>query len=95
MRANELTITSQQDEQHHTPGSVYVIEPLGYCNIISVKVGDGTIRVVVDPTIRPEVNETVWLSMNGENIHLFHNEQAVVHPGRSQKVKSEQQLRNA
>jgi multiple sugar transport system ATP-binding protein len=87
VRANELSITSQQDETHHTPGSVYVIEPLGYCNIISVKVGDGTIRVVVDPTTRPEVNETVWLSMNGENIHLFHNEQAVVHPLQSQKVK--------
>lgn len=87
VRANELSITSQQDEQHHTPGSVYVIEPLGYCNIISVKVGDGTIRVVVDPTTRPEVNETIWLSMNGDNVHLFHNEQAVVHPVRSQKVK--------
>jgi ABC-type sugar transport system ATPase subunit len=66
---------------------VYVLEPLGYCNIISVKVGEGTIRVVVDPTTRPAVNETVWLSMNGENIHLFHNEQAVVHPVQNQKVK--------
>jgi multiple sugar transport system ATP-binding protein len=87
VRANELSITSQQDEQHPTPGFVYVLEPLGYCNIISVKIGDGTIRVVVDPTIKPEINETVWLSMNGENIHLFHNEQALIHPGQSQKVK--------
>lgn len=87
VRANELSIASQQDESHRTPGSVYVIEPLGYCSIISVKVGDGIVRVVVDPTTRPEVNETVWLSMNGENIHLFHDEKAVVHPGRSQKVK--------
>jgi multiple sugar transport system ATP-binding protein len=87
VRANELSITSLQDDSHQTPGSVDVIEPLGYCNIISVKVGDGTIRVVVDPTTRPEVKETVWLSMDGENIHLFHNEQAIVHPMRSQKVK--------
>jgi multiple sugar transport system ATP-binding protein len=87
VRANELSITSLQDDSHQTPGSVDVIEPLGYCNIISVKVGDGTIRVVVDPTTRPEVNETIWLSMNSDNVHLFHNERAVVHPVRSQKVK--------
>ncbi len=87
VRANELSITSQQDVHHHTPGSVDVIEPLGYCNIISVKVGDGIIRVVVDPTIRPKIDETIWLSMNGENIHLFHDEKAVVHPVASQKVK--------
>jgi len=86
VRPNELSITSQHDEQHHTPGSVDVIEPLGYCNIISVRVGDGTIRVVVDPTTRPEVKETVWLSMDGENIHLFHNEKAVVHPVGNKKI---------
>jgi multiple sugar transport system ATP-binding protein len=87
VRAKELSITDQPDEDHQTPGSVYVVEPLGYCNIISVKVGDGVIRVVVDPTIRPEVNETIWLSLDGENIHLFHNERAIVHPIRSQKVE--------
>lgn len=80
VRAHELSISGQQDEQHHTPGSVYVIEPLGYCNIISVKIGDGTVRVVVDPTTKPKVDSTVWVSMNGENIHLFHNEKAIVHP---------------
>jgi multiple sugar transport system ATP-binding protein len=87
VRADELSIASQKDEEHQSPGSVYLIEPLGYCNIITVKVGDGTIRVVVDPTVRPKVDEKIWLSMNGENIHLFHDEKAVVHPVGSQKVK--------
>jgi len=87
VRANELSITSEKDEHHHTPGSVYLIEPLGYCNIITVKIGDGTIRVVVDPTVRPKVDEQIWVSMNGENIHLFHAEKAIVHPVASQKVK--------
>lgn len=84
VRAHELSISAQQDDQHHTPGSVYVIEPLGYCNIISVKIGDGTVRVVVDPTIKPNVDSTVWISMNGENIHLFHHERAIVHPVQNQ-----------
>jgi len=87
IRPNELSISSQQDESHPTPGTVDVIEPLGYCNIITVKIGDGTIRVVVDPTTRPKIKEEIWLSMNGENIHVFHNEKAVVHPLGSQKVK--------
>ncbi len=87
VRPNELSMTSQQDVGHQTPGSVDVIEPLGYCNIISVRVGDGTIRVVVDPTTRPQIKETVWLSLDGENIHLFHNEKAVVHPVGNEKIK--------
>ena len=87
IRPNELSIASQQDEHHPTPGTVYILEPLGYCNIISVKVGDGTLRVVVDPTTRPGVDETIWVSLNGENIHLFYNEKAVVHPVEDQKVK--------
>ena len=86
VRANELSITSHKDEGHRTPGSVYLIEPLGYCNIITVKVGQGTIRVVVDPTVRPRVDETIWMSMSGENIHLFHDEKAIVHPVGNQKV---------
>jgi multiple sugar transport system ATP-binding protein len=87
IRPNELSIAGQQDEHHHTPGFVYLIEPLGYCNIITVKVGDGTLRVVVDPMTHPEVDETIWISLNGENIHLFYNEKAVVHPEVDQKVK--------
>lgn len=87
VRANELSIANQQDEHHHTPGTVDVIEPLGYCNIISVKVGDGTIRVVVDPTTRPKLDEVVWVSMDGENIHLFHDEKAIVHPVGNHKIK--------
>jgi multiple sugar transport system ATP-binding protein len=87
VRPNELTIASQQDERHCTPGSVYVVEPLGYCNIVTVKVGEGTIRVVVDPTTHPKVDESVWVSLNGENIHLFHDEKAVVHPVKGEKVK--------
>jgi multiple sugar transport system ATP-binding protein len=87
VRPNELTIASQQDERHCTPGSVYVVEPLGYCFIVSVRVGEGTIRVVVDPTTHPKVDESVWVSLNGENIHLFHDEKAVVHPVKGEKVK--------
>jgi multiple sugar transport system ATP-binding protein len=86
VRASEMSIAGQEDEQHHTPGEVYVIEPMGYCNIISIKVGDGLVRAVVDPTVRPQSRETVWLSLDCADIHLFHAQKAISHPSRYQEA---------
>lgn len=87
VRPNELNIASQPDERHQAAGQVYVLEPLGYCNILTVRLGDGVIRVVVDPATRPTSNERVWVSLNGENIHLFRDQKAVAHPLGNQKVR--------
>lgn len=86
VRAAEITIASQQDETHRTPAQVYVVEPLGYCNVISARVGDGLVRVVVDPLIRPKINETIWLSLDCNNMHVFYREKAISHPTRNQQA---------
>lgn len=86
VRASEIKMASQQDEVHNTPAQVYVVEPLGYCNVITVRLGDGMVRVVVDPLVRPKVNETVWLSLDCNNMHVFHHEKAISHPTRNQHV---------
>jgi multiple sugar transport system ATP-binding protein len=86
VRASSLTISGHRDNDHEVAGQVYVVEPLGYSNIVSVRIGDGIVRVSVDPSVRPSTGETVWLSLNGNNTHIFHNEKAIGHPNHLSKI---------
>jgi multiple sugar transport system ATP-binding protein len=86
VRASEVTIASQKDEIHQISAEVYVVETLGYCNHITVRLGDCYIRVVVKPLVRPKVGETIWLSLDSNNMHVFYQEKAISHPMRNQKV---------
>ena len=86
VRSSELTISSQQDENHNTPAQVYVVEPLGYSNVITSKIGEGLVRVTVDSHIRPKVNETIWLSLDCDHMHVFYKEKAISHPIRNQNA---------
>jgi multiple sugar transport system ATP-binding protein len=80
VRASEITISSQQDLDHQVAGEVYIVEHMGYCNIISAKLGNGLVRVITDPTMVPNRHETIWLSLKAENMHLFYKTKAIQHP---------------
>lgn len=82
VRASEITVTGQQDVEHPVSGQVYIIEHMGYCNIISARVGTGLVRVVTDPAVTPERNATIWLSLDAEHMHLFYQQKAICHPSR-------------
>lgn len=95
IRASEISIATQEDGQHHVPGEVYFVEHMGYCNIISVQLGDGLVRVVGDSSFRPAVKQTIWLSLDAEHTHLFYERKAVYHPSRSRQESAapESQMR--
>ncbi len=82
VRASEITIASQQDSDHHVAGEVYFVEHMGYCNIVSVQLGSGLIRVITESAVIPKRGETIWLSLNAENMHLFYQSKALQHPSR-------------
>jgi multiple sugar transport system ATP-binding protein len=83
VRASEIAVASQEDTQHRVPGEIYIVEHMGYCNIVSAKVGDGLVRVVMDAAIVPALRETIWLSLDAEHMHLFYKQKAIYHPSRS------------
>ncbi|MCJ7624316.1 MAG: ABC transporter ATP-binding protein [Anaerolineaceae bacterium] len=56
------------------PGQVYVVEPLDEFNIITVTFGDSRFLVESEPDFRPEIDQTIWLTIPEEKIHLFHPE---------------------
>jgi hypothetical protein len=53
---------------------------MGYSNIVSAKLGSGLVRVITEPTVVPKRGETIWLSLNAENMHLFYQSKALQHP---------------
>jgi multiple sugar transport system ATP-binding protein len=86
VRASEITVASQKDADHQVAGEVYFVEHMGYSNIVSVNVGSGLIRVITASTVVPKRGETIWLSLNAENMHLFYQSKALQHPSRYRDV---------
>jgi ABC-type sugar transport system ATPase subunit len=82
VRASEISVASQQDAQHKVAGEVYMVEHMGYCNIVSAKLGNGLIRVITDPAVMPKRGEMIWLSLDAEHMHLFYQTKALQHPSR-------------
>jgi multiple sugar transport system ATP-binding protein len=86
VRASEITVSSQKDADHPVSGEVYIVEHMGYCNIISAKLGNGLVRVITESSVSPNRGEIIWLSLNAENMHLFFKTKAVQHPTHSRNV---------
>jgi multiple sugar transport system ATP-binding protein len=51
--------------------SVYMSEPLGRENLLTLKVGDSMFKVLASPDIHVNLDQTVWLACNEERVHLF------------------------
>jgi multiple sugar transport system ATP-binding protein len=80
VRASEITVSAQRDANHQVAGEVYIVEHMGYCNIITAKLGDGLLRVITESSVVPKRGETIWLSLDAENMHLFYKANALQHP---------------
>jgi multiple sugar transport system ATP-binding protein len=67
-------------EVHLTPvesaieAQVYVVEPLDEFNIITAKFNGSRMLVESAPNVRPDFDQTIWLTFPEHRIHLFHPE---------------------
>ena len=53
------------------PRSVYMSEPLGRENLLTLQVGDSMFKVLASPDIHVNLDQSVWLTCNEERVHLF------------------------
>jgi ABC-type sugar transport system ATPase subunit len=53
------------------PAEVYVVEPLGRDNLLDLRAGDVSLRVLADPTLSPKIGSTVLLQLNTEKVQFF------------------------
>jgi ABC-type sugar transport system ATPase subunit len=54
--------------------SVYAVEPLGDENIIDLRIGAVALRARTAPSVRPPVDEQVWITPVASEIHVFDSE---------------------
>ena len=52
-------------------GEVYVVEPLGRDDLLTVKIGDVNIYVLADPTLDVKIGDTVHLDFNAHKVQFF------------------------
>ena len=63
---------NRKEVENSIKGEVYVTEPLGDEQIITVKLNEEYfVKVLMSTTVRYEVGETVWLTFDQNKIHLF------------------------
>ena len=53
------------------PAEVYVVEPLGRDNLLDLRAGEVSLRVLADPTLSPKIGSTVLLQLNTEKVQFF------------------------
>jgi ABC-type sugar transport system ATPase subunit len=71
VRPEDVELLHQQAAEA-SPGSVYVVEPLGDRAFVDLKVGGDIVKVRVAATFVAATNETRWLRLDGERFHVFH-----------------------
>ena len=51
--------------------TVYMSEPLGRENLLTLKLGNTLFKVLASPDIHVALDQAVWLTFNADRVHLF------------------------
>jgi ABC-type sugar transport system ATPase subunit len=79
-RPTDVPVSATETKECYIPAQVYVSESHGYRNIVTIKLGDATIRVAAPPKKIWRVNDPIWLGLGMYNLHAFANGKAIYHP---------------
>jgi multiple sugar transport system ATP-binding protein len=71
VRPHNLHVSSAKRNDNDMVGQVYIVEPLGETNIITLKIGDIQIKAETQPDYKPKLNETVYFGFSNEQCHVF------------------------
>ncbi len=66
LRPEDLTLSEEG-----IPGEVYVVEPLGRDDLLDVRIGETSLRVLADPALNIRIGDTVRLKFNTNKIQFF------------------------
>ncbi len=81
-RASEVPISCKPSDKFNVPAEVYVVETLGYRNIVTCQLKDaGLVQSIVSPDMNINIHETIFLDLSDKNIHLYVPDgEAISHP---------------
>ena len=73
VRPEDIRITSGRNEDTTCEGEIYLLEPLGDSLIVSLKVGDTSMKARTNPGFKASVGEHVYITFDWNRAHLFLN----------------------
>jgi ABC-type sugar transport system ATPase subunit len=71
LRPEAVRLSAQPPAGDASQATVYAVEPLGDENIIDLRIGEVALRARTAPTVRPRVNEQVWITPITAHVHVF------------------------
>ncbi|GGF93525.1 ABC transporter ATP-binding protein [Paenibacillus abyssi] len=71
VRPHNIQMFTEKTSGRLMTGEVYIVEPLGETNIITIKVGDIQIKAETEPSFKPKLNDTVYFDISSDKCHLF------------------------
>ncbi len=80
IRANQIKLSETADHFYSTPVEIYLVEPQGHRNLITVKLGSQLAQVVTPPDQVWKVGERAWISIHPQILHVFVDGNAIYHP---------------
>jgi inositol-phosphate transport system ATP-binding protein len=66
IRAEDITLSDEG-----IAGEVYVVEPLGRDDLLTIRIGDVNIHVLADPGLSLRIGDTVYLQFNADKVQFF------------------------
>jgi multiple sugar transport system ATP-binding protein len=80
LRATKTSIAREKDDFHNTLAEIYIVESQGHRNLTTVKIGEQLSQVVTSPEEVWEVGDCAWIALHSDNLHVFADGEAVIHP---------------
>jgi multiple sugar transport system ATP-binding protein len=71
IRPNSLAVSHQKTAREHIEARVYISEPVGEWQTLSVELGKQIIKAIVSDNFKSTIGETVWLGFDLPNMHIF------------------------
>lgn len=87
LRANCTSLAASQDDAHTVPGTVYLIESQGHRRLISIKLKDAIVRIVVPYDQAWELGQSAWLRVHADYLHVFTDGKAIYHPSEDNVIQ--------
>jgi inositol-phosphate transport system ATP-binding protein len=66
IRAEDIAVADEG-----VPGEVYVVEPMGRDDLLTVRIGDVNIHVLTNPELSLKIGDTVHLDFNAHKVQFF------------------------
>ena len=69
LRPEDLIV--EPPDRGQVRGEVYVVEPMGREQVVEVRIGERTLRVIAPPSFTGQIGDAVGIGVNADRLHLF------------------------